>query len=736
MAGSPQVTGLPVPGGSPSDVYGAFVRNALRDGTMSRGHHHHNFFAKLDESMARLLDREPGESVTVRTRAQGVLAVVIRTWPDEGRILDALQGCLRHIPARLMTCGDTAVHSYVEGVPLSAVRPGATPLDPDLVDALARIFAGLTRVPRSALPPLPSAWPRDGDSTGFLRRLAALADSQVRQPNWTEFGGLFAALGVPHDVMSSYAERLPVLTSRPFALLHTDLHRDNVIVPFGARPPLICVDWELASYGDPLHDLATHLVRMRYPADQWHQVAAAWRRAMTRECPEVTAAMDQELGHYVDFERAQSVYPDVMRAARRLGAGIEPEGLSAAALSVRDALERARVPLRLGEVPTTAEVADILHRWHTARPRYRRFDAELAPSPAWRRAPGTAERVRFPDAAVCEALAAECAAGPEQVFKGTGHRNTVVRVRRAADAVVIVRRRLGGDGVGFEDLGRLDESEVLRALELFCKRVRAPRLLAAGSTGPGETFAVHSYIGSTTREPRHPTDGLLPNEADDLVDQLCDLTQVPVDRFGGEPRPEGFYGWLCDRLAALVTRMPKETLQLARVLGLPDAERLREIIVGRRVTERRAVLLHGDLNPWNLVIGPERGLALIDWEMAMVGDPLYDLVRHLHLTPHRPWIRDRMYRRWSGRLGEDYTKGWAEDARFYRWIEVVRSAYVDLHRLTAGTGLEAPNVRRALADYQHTVMTATSALGLRARQIANPYLAKALPGGGSATRRR
>ncbi len=40
-------------------------------------------------------------------------------------------------------------------------------------------------------------------------------------------------------------------------------------------------------------------------------------------------------------------------------------------------------------------------------------------------------------------------------------------------------------------------------------------------------------------------------------------------------------------------------------------------------------------------------LAIIDWEMALVGDPLYDLVRHMNLTPTRPEIRDRMFRRWE-----------------------------------------------------------------------------------------
>ncbi|MGJ3560120.1 phosphotransferase family protein [Streptomyces sp. INA 01156] len=54
------------------------------------------------------------------------------------------------------------------------------------------------------------------------------------------------------------------------------------------------------------------------------------------------------------------------------------------------------------------------------------------------------------------------------------------------------------------------------------------------------------------------------------------------------------------------------------------------------MSHRKPSLLHGDLNPWNLVRrGDAFALTLIDWEMALVGDPLHDLVRHMHLTPTR-----------------------------------------------------------------------------------------------------
>ncbi len=122
----------------------------------------------------------------------------------------------------------------------------------------------------------------------------------------------------------------------------------------------------------------------------------------------------------------------------------------------------------------------------------------------------------------------------------------------------------------------------------------------------------------------------------------------------------------------------------------------------------------------------ELALTLIDWEMAVVGDPLYDLVRHIHLTPTRPEIRDRMFERWSKRLDAEFTVDWWRDWRVYRWIEIVRSAYIDLDRLVTGASLDAPNVRRAVDSYGMTLAAAIGSLGLPTRPTANPHLARAL----------
>ncbi|MDG4858893.1 aminoglycoside phosphotransferase family protein [Streptomyces sp. T-3] len=715
---------------------------------MTRGHHNRNFVVPLTAQMAPHVGLPPGYPVMLRSRQRNTCSVVIRTWPDECEILDSLDGVLPHVPRCLARGHDSAVHSYVDGVPLSAICPNGKPVDPLLIKALAGLLAEMTAVRRDALPRLSDGWPRNGrDPRAFLRTLAQAAEEQIRQPNWPEFGGLFAALGIPEDAMRRLAERVPAMTRRPYSLLHTDLHRDNVIVSYAGDPPLICVDWELASFGDPLHDLATHLVRMQYPADQWDEVIRAWAVAMRQVRPEAVEGLNRDLRHYIDFERAQSVYPDVIRAANSLGDSLDPVRLIAAIDSVRRAVVAAAGPLRLKRVPDAQEIERVLFRWQTAR--IAQQDRTVGSS---RSALGWTPDDRMPRndgisyAAVLEALLAEGAAPADRVLKGTAHLNTVVRVDGFPDPVV-VRREIRAEGR--RERSFLSEHKVLGAIHDSTAMVRAPRVLALGSSHPPdgygpagaslkEPFALHSYEGPPWesegtghgggfRPPNHPVHGLLPHEADDLVDQLHELIGVDVDQLDPTAAQLDFYSWLSGEVSRLVAGLPKESRQLARVLGLPDGPRLHEILTRRRVVERRKSLLHGDLNPWNLV-RRNNGLTLIDWEMAMVGDPLYDLVRHMHLTPTRPDIRTRMFARWSKRLPEEYTKGWQDDWRVYRWIEIVRSAYIDLDRLVTGS-LDAPNVQRAVARYAMTLADATASLGLTGRRTANPFLALALPQG-------
>jgi Ser/Thr protein kinase RdoA (MazF antagonist) len=144
----------------------------------------------------------------------------------------------------------------------------------------------------------------------------------------------------------------------------------------------------------------------------------------------------------------------------------------------------------------------------------------------------------------------------------------------------------------------------------------------------------------------------LPGERLDLL--LPRLGEVQLARLGAElgtlvgrlghmvqPRP----GRFTDRSLALAA-LPREQGDLAACVDF-HAEDLEPLLVGdlRRVaddaqdlldTERRACLVHADLNAKNLLVDPEtlNVTGVLDWELAHSGQPWTDLGNLLRFERH------------------------------------------------------------------------------------------------------
>ncbi|MEU6476312.1 phosphotransferase [Streptomyces sp. NPDC047017] len=329
-------------------------------GEVRAGHHNTNHILRLGVVPAVLLGSVPFARLKYRVPLATV-EVVPRIWPWEPDILEVVCRYLREVPRCLAVLGDRSLHVYRRGRVLSEHNPDGR-VEERLMRQFAAFFARTARVPAEALPPLPPDWPAHGDSDGFLRWLVAFTEERVHRTNRERFGALFTAVGIPEDAMDGFRRRHHGLTSRPFTLLHTDVHRANVVV---RRGRITVIDWELAIYGDPLHDLATHIVRMGYDKEEQARMTGLWAEAMTRAgLPELTAGLHDDLGVYLAFEYAQSVFPDVMRAALALPAAAGPDHFRAAARRVARALGRAREPLRLVDLPDDDRIVRALRQWH------------------------------------------------------------------------------------------------------------------------------------------------------------------------------------------------------------------------------------------------------------------------------------------------------------------------------------------------------------------------------------
>jgi aminoglycoside phosphotransferase (APT) family kinase protein len=204
---------------------------------------------------------------------------------------------------------------------------------------------------------------------------------------------------------------------------------------------------------------------------------------------------------------------------------------------------------------------------------------------------------------------------------GEGHSNVTFRL---STGVVLRRPPRGPLPPSAHDV--LREARLLRALEPTA--VRAPRVLAVCEDASviGAPFYVMDEVQGTVITDTIPEPLDNPEQraaiADQLIDSLVELhavdwTSVGLEGFG---KPTGYL-----------------ERQLRRFLGLWEINKTREIdeveIVGDWLKANMpqsppATIVHGDYRLGNTIMAPNAPaqlLAILDWEMATIGDPLADL---------------------------------------------------------------------------------------------------------------
>jgi hypothetical protein len=209
----------------------------------------------------------------------------------------------------------------------------------------------------------------------------------------------------------------------------------------------------------------------------------------------------------------------------------------------------------------------------------------------------------------------------------------------------------------------MSEEGLLRALEGLIARIPEVHDVAG--------MAMQGFIEGRTLGTRPWAGRRIP---DAVFDQIVDLFQEMVRitpetligvkrRCAEEDRPkDGDTRGFLERLIVFTEehvyrRNHDEFGELFTRLGVGDEafSRTREKALG--MERRPFCLLHGDLHRENMILDPRGKLWAIDWELAMLGDPLYDLATHIYLTRLPPDQEIRMKREWCRVVDRTHTGG-------------------------------------------------------------------------------
>lgn len=339
---------------------------AEREGTRLVGLYNRNYVVELPEELSGETGLPPRTPVKVRIPIKGADMCDVRIWAEDD-LLDALaraskSGSVADAPRVLARGGDYSVQTYIEGRNLTEVHPCASDLPEWRLVEIGELFRQIAAVSVGDLPKVPVDWPRGDQSQLFYHRILAAAEGQADHFR-ADYGTLFHDLGLVPGLWDRRRSLTAALTERPFALLHTDVHRGNVIVRDGGG--LALIDWELSLAGDPVYELACHLCRMPHdPERQWNSAVRMWAEAVSAVAPARLEGLETDVEVYVALERLRSAHNDTVRAAgavRRDPSRIDREaGVIAASLAaVEDLGVDARSP---------SAVADALKQWLAAGP--------------------------------------------------------------------------------------------------------------------------------------------------------------------------------------------------------------------------------------------------------------------------------------------------------------------------------------------------------------------------------
>ncbi|MBV8992120.1 MAG: phosphotransferase family protein [Pseudonocardiales bacterium] len=209
-----------------------------------------------------------------------------------------------------------------------------------------------------------------------------------------------------------------------------------------------------------------------------------------------------------------------------------------------------------------------------------------------------------------------------------GRSNLTYRLTDGHSSWVLRRPPLGGLTPSAHDMAR--EYRVVAALANTSVPVPRPVALGQDLSILGMPFSVVEYVAGQvirTQDDLHALpDADIVRCAYGLIDVLAELHAVDPEAvgLGGFGRPKGY-------LARQIRRWHDQWNRV-RSRALPDVETLHLRLAETCPAESASSIVHGDYRIDNAIldagdVGTVR--ALVDWEMATVGDPLADLGLHL-----------------------------------------------------------------------------------------------------------
>ena len=207
----------------------------------------------------------------------------------------------------------------------------------------------------------------------------------------------------------------------------------------------------------------------------------------------------------------------------------------------------------------------------------------------------------------------------------SGFSNLTYLLRMGEQELVLRRPPFGANIKSAHDMGR--EYTVLSHLQPVYGKAPRPLLYCDDDSVLGAPFYVMERVKGIILRDRIPDDmvpppALMRRIAASLVDSLVALHAVDIEAAGlanlGQPQ-----GYVRRQIEGWTRRYFKACTD-----AVPDIENAAQWLAENMPPESSTTLIHNDYKYDNIVLNPDdrsKIIAILDWEMATIGDPLMDL---------------------------------------------------------------------------------------------------------------
>jgi aminoglycoside phosphotransferase (APT) family kinase protein len=201
----------------------------------------------------------------------------------------------------------------------------------------------------------------------------------------------------------------------------------------------------------------------------------------------------------------------------------------------------------------------------------------------------------------------------------TGSSSTTLFVRVGAFAAVLQHPPLGPTLPTAHDLARQDR--FLRAVRRGGRRVPVPRVVAFcdDTLVAGTPFLITERVDGVCLMGEATGEINAAPLARDAIDVMAELHAIDWQVLGLTTAPGSY-------IERQIIRWHDQLARTPTAARLGELSPLKEWLLAHRPRAEERVIVHGDFGFHNLLIDRDHVTAVLDWELATIGDPLVDLI--------------------------------------------------------------------------------------------------------------